>query len=520
MGVKLTLIIALLAACVFILMRLWELVHYEANAPFNGDSPIFWAVGRGILNGLIPYRDMFETKSPGIFILSSFSLLFGNNGYVGGILQALAFFFMPVLLMTASCRMHRRLHVSAALMLSVSAICFGSMLALYAGERSGEFQVESFGAVMAIAYMTVLVWNPGPMTKTRILLAAATLFGAIGMKEPFALTTLAVALILAHHPKDIVKTYLIPAVIAGMAGLTVMALLGYLMPYVQIYLPEMLGNQTQIGDPLWKRALIFRWVFNDVSAHSHYLAWSILLAFAGSTLLRMRSHKNLIVWGACTVLSCAAVYLLTIAIATGGFFWNHNFVFAMPGYAAIFLVCIREISKHWGKFGSRFMLTGLATLIVIASFRYPNHDYGERIASVTAERKNIQQIADNIDALLDSCGMERYLYLGANGAGPYGFTRHSPMGPLFIQFEHWVDESRPEFRRAMLDSLDESSFVVVDHIHLLSLNKPVENYLDGYFTETPWPCAEGIALGGHYRYLYRSHKPVFSILDTVGTEKH
>lgn len=40
----------------------------------DSDVLLYFAAGRGILNGLSPYIDIFETKPPGMFLLSALSL--------------------------------------------------------------------------------------------------------------------------------------------------------------------------------------------------------------------------------------------------------------------------------------------------------------------------------------------------------------------------------------------------------------------------------------------------------------
>ncbi len=57
-------------------IRIW----YEAHGPYNVDTPIYWAIGHGILKGFVPYRDMYETKPPGIFLLSALSYLVTGGG--------------------------------------------------------------------------------------------------------------------------------------------------------------------------------------------------------------------------------------------------------------------------------------------------------------------------------------------------------------------------------------------------------------------------------------------------------
>src|SRR3989344_8992683 len=64
-------------------------LFYEIQGPYTGDSTIYWAVGRGILNGLTPYTDLFETKPPGIFLLSAMSIALTGGPMLGTVIQTL-----------------------------------------------------------------------------------------------------------------------------------------------------------------------------------------------------------------------------------------------------------------------------------------------------------------------------------------------------------------------------------------------------------------------------------------------
>ena len=46
---------------------------YELHHAYTADAPQYWAIGRGILNGLMPYTNMYENKPLGIFLLSAIS---------------------------------------------------------------------------------------------------------------------------------------------------------------------------------------------------------------------------------------------------------------------------------------------------------------------------------------------------------------------------------------------------------------------------------------------------------------
>lgn len=514
-GLKLALTAALGAACAYLTLRLSALVAYELQGPYNGDSPLFWAVGRGILNGLVPYRDLFETKPPGIFLLSTFSFWLGGDARLGAVLQSLVFLLLPLAVAIGALRAHRELPLTSEILLSLIALAFGTMLALYSGERAGEFQVESFGALMTCGYCAVLAWDPRPLGRRRVLLAALFLAGATGLKEPFALTALACALVLAQHPKDVLRSFLVPALLAGILGVAALGALGYLEPYLTVYLPEMMGRHIHGGAPLWRRGLDLSLAFNDLRAQSLLLALTVCALFGGSVLLRARSQKNVAQRFSGLLFAAAGAYLASLAIGIGGSYWNHHYVFAVPFYAALFLVCVREMRRHWSAWEMRLATATAAVIMTAAAFQQPAVDYAARLQNSADHRAPTERSARYIDAVLDACGVDRYLFLGPNGSHPFGFTRHSPIGPLFVQYEFWLEPSRPEFRRAVLDAVDAAGFAVVDAVYLLDLTDDVQRELDAHFSDIPWPCAADIPADVRYRYLFRTGDDPLPLAETL-----
>lgn len=57
-------------------------LHINKGIP-DVDSATFLYIGRGILDGLIPYKDIFDHKPPLIFFINSIGLVLSNNSIVG-----------------------------------------------------------------------------------------------------------------------------------------------------------------------------------------------------------------------------------------------------------------------------------------------------------------------------------------------------------------------------------------------------------------------------------------------------
>ena len=54
--------------------------------PFNpwDDANCFFTVGRGIIHGLIPYRDLYEQKGPLLYFIYAFAALISEKSFIGG----------------------------------------------------------------------------------------------------------------------------------------------------------------------------------------------------------------------------------------------------------------------------------------------------------------------------------------------------------------------------------------------------------------------------------------------------
>lgn len=90
--------------CLFIATLFFFLFSY--NSPiyyFNNDVDYQWymTLGNGLINGKIPYRDIFEHKGPIVYFITAFCCLFPNPGIVMLIMEILftsSFFFIAYLI--------------------------------------------------------------------------------------------------------------------------------------------------------------------------------------------------------------------------------------------------------------------------------------------------------------------------------------------------------------------------------------------------------------------------------------
>jgi hypothetical protein len=490
--------LSLLAAIVLRAVLLFgSRIAYELSGPLTADTPLYWAVGRGILHGLLPYSDLFETKPPGIFLLSAISVALTGSESLMYVLQAIAIIVLPVLLIlhvrreaATRCRHRPWLLLVAAL--------FGILLALYTAERSGEVQVESFGAAATGAYL-YLAASTKRLERARLWIAGCALLAAVGLKEPFLLTAIGGAVLLhRHHPAVLVNRLLAPLVIAAGLGLAALLSLGYAEGYFAVYLPEMLFLHIGGAGPLSQRALYIGRLWSDLRAFSPLLSVSLTLTLTGLLIAALLRRSRI----SATIALGLAVLLASTAVSIGGQYYNHHFVFAVPVYMAAVMAFLAACATFRVRIPALVGAYGLAAVLLLAIAQLPQPAYAERIEGLRADREVAERSAAYIDATLSACGRSRYLFLGGNGIRPYGFTKHPPLGPIFFQYHYLLSRDRDAFRESFLRSVGSADVVVWDNPELNELKNVVEHYLDRWFSEEPWPCA-GPPPTGPYRYLFR-----------------
>ena len=73
------LLVFIVLAVYFMIRFFYSVITYELSHAYTADAPLYWAVGRGMLNGLKPYSEMYENKPIGVFFLSALSFYFTDS---------------------------------------------------------------------------------------------------------------------------------------------------------------------------------------------------------------------------------------------------------------------------------------------------------------------------------------------------------------------------------------------------------------------------------------------------------
>ncbi|PIP65562.1 hypothetical protein COU77_01445 [Candidatus Peregrinibacteria bacterium CG10_big_fil_rev_8_21_14_0_10_49_16] len=234
------------------------------------DALIFFTIGRGILNGLTPYIDLFESKPPGIYLFTVASLLLTGGDllyrmFAVGCFVLLGCGALVAYIRALPSRRGRPFSIAGGCL----ALTLGMLVTLYLQERAPGGQAEFFGCVFGALFVYNMATAEDRWSWLRILCNSLFLAGAIGTKEPFLFTVLGAAILLAKSPGHFVKYFLVPLVVGGVLGVLVLAVFGLLGPYVEVYLPVMVGSRTTLNAeehlPFWGRGLSIRWLYGNVT---------------------------------------------------------------------------------------------------------------------------------------------------------------------------------------------------------------------------------------------------------------
>jgi hypothetical protein len=309
-----------------------------------------------------------------------------------------------------------------------------------------------------------------------IAISAFGILGACGFKEPFLFPILGASVLLCKDLKDWYYRFLLPLIIAIAAGFLLLLILGWFGDFLH-YLDFMRQFWVnRFGSP-YKRAMQFWKLWEDMNGFSWGLGWVFVTLLFAPFVLFKNDFPNT------TVKMLFAFLSASYAVGLGGEFYNHHYVFAVPFYFAL-LAMLLNAEKVNDTSGLPRVKGLLFVLLSVAVLNLPNLNLDKRAKDMEHEREKQLKEVTYIDAVLDKAGLERYMYLGGNGNNVYGWTKHSPKGPYFIQYEEWIRDI-PKFKETVISMLMNSQVVVMGGIQSPVKNE-VQPILNEHFTLEPW----------------------------------
>ena len=484
------LVLAILISGYGLLARVWfEL----SSGMLANDGFLFQTVGRGILNGLTPYTDLFETKPPGSFLLHAVSWQIFGSAFLVKLVQALVLLGIPVLVALPAIHVIAGRPAKDRQVLSLLSILFGVLLSLYSANQSGWGLLESHAGVFGIAFLAIGVFQwGGPLVRYSVL--GLLLLVAAGFKEPILLSILGGLLLLDTSWKSIGKSMGIAVVIAAVLGVVALLLLGYFDAFFGTYMRYMLGFHVgQEPMPLPLRAIEIWRVFTNMGVYSWSFATGLTLLWLWVPVQSLRTGR-----GELAVRWFLGSYLTLLAVAMGGSFYGHHFIFAIPFYAALLWVSLELLPKEFDRYVASFALLLIAAALIDTQLRFA--DQARIWKEADTEYRSAALVIDDV---MERCGWERYLQMMPRGRGPYAYTKTSPYGPVFIHYSREIGALR-EFQTAYIRALQEAKLMLVTDVQETNLSEFALQYVGVHFDENPPACVgEDFSQPLPYRLLFR-----------------
>ena len=478
------------------------------DADAHGGDPMFYfTVGRGILNGLVPYADIFDPKPPGVFLLAAASFALFGSPLLGNLLSIAVLALYPLLLGAWSWRIaHRSEDRMHRIFLAATGVIGGAGLALWNSLQAGVWQPESFGNAFALLYVLAIISWREHMTPVRMALVAALIFGAIGCKEPYLFTLLAAALVVDARPRMLLRTFVAPLIAALIAGALVLWLLGWLDPYVSLYLPAVAGVRIQFDIPVWMRGF-YVWEVAAPLTKVSLMAFPLFIALP-LTVVALAARRSRTAAVRAAVAALIAAYLSVGAVGLAGNFPTLTYSASLgPYFIATLAVLLWELRAASGEAGRRMLMILAAAMLLLALSMPPHRVHPGVALQERVTLRVLRQRAAALDRLLDACAIDRYLY-AVNPPQPLlpAFTRASPLN----HFPYREIDKTPfglPFVEKTLAGLSDSRIILVNpdgFIATTELGNTMGAFMMEHFTTMPYACAEPFMPLDGYMLLFRS----------------
>jgi hypothetical protein len=545
------------------LYDLYAEITRQLAGPLYLDAKIYFAAGRGILNGLDPYREVFESKPPGMFQISALSLWISNTQMTASILQVVVLLGTLVCSVLFTQKLTRLAPASERQPWILLSFLLGLLFVQYSALQSGYIQTESFAIFFVLLYFLTLAWSTNQISVLRIIIASLFFFLAIWFKEPFGIALLTGALLLSKTVRDFIRSFIIPAIAAGILGIVMLWILGYLDSYIELYLPQMFGTHTQSEGSPWIRGLYAFRMLKDLFLFSPFLCSAFLLSLIGLPLPSILSQGNRLVI-ACiaffaavispfipfplillatdtkltaidtttlllyTVLSTAAGYVLlwfltetqeraslmrraivisvciyftSTFVGLSAKFYPHHFIVAIPLYVLLLSISAKAILSWLSIFQQRILVSVCLILASVGIFLFPTARMMDPFKT-EAHEVTYHQNAERLDRLMDQCDFERYIFYGWEGENLWAYTKHSVYGSSYTNLTWNLDRTIPVFADMFSKRLSESPLIVIFEERIPDLVNLTQGTLWSVYTRDIPECAKADMPVADYTLLF------------------
>ncbi|MDA0376662.1 MAG: hypothetical protein O3A80_05155 [bacterium] len=467
----------------------------------TGDSAIFLAMGRAILNGFTPYIDVFETKPPGIFLIAAASLAINNDVTFSKILHVAALVCIPIIIAKTTSILLGKEKQNIQIYGTALAVIFGVLISMFVKTNTGAMHTELIGALFGILYAASVVTmhsNSNP-SKKRMLLMGILAMLCVLIKEQFILSIIAVALINdLDSPKRTIYTLVLPLLFGGLFGMATLWTLNMLTPYVSVYLPYMVFEHSNLVSarsnilPLPLRGFLWGTYVRGLLTPTLFAVPIITLWVATFCKASMRGYRSVLVMFIALWLT-----VLGAEIADQN---AHQQVVAAPVYAIMFWCATVFLVKE-GSSKAKSVYASIMAAVMIPPLMLTNITIDPMLHSKIVEKDStVRMIAKEVDRILDDCHYNRYVLLSVTDQF-YAYTEHTPFSMGLMQHIYRQNIGLPTFRPMMRRSMEQTNVVLIRYGDFLA--EQVALYLKNYFSLSPPPCAGKINLPDHLTIMFR-----------------
>lgn len=495
---------------------------YELQEIANWDTGLYYTVGKGIANGIPPYSGLYENKPPLIFLISAISYKLSDGFYlvnVFNVFQFLIILFAPAI--TFSIIAYKKKSRSSAFA-AVASFAISSIFMCYTELRSGEVQIEAFGAAALLLMFCSMTFTYNRDVKfyDKTVIASGVFLGIAAMfKEPFGFIGAVSLLFFIRAPRDLITKFLFPILYASILSLAVILCSGGIIPYFTVYLSNMFGAHITVhGSPFERARNIFR-LFDDLRNYSRCLEAFVisLIALNGIICTSALPNSSSLRKYAYPAFKTARLLLLlwaaSFTVGLSGVYYNHHHIFALPCYAVLFFSLYCETFQAEENSDSREIIKKIwfplaICSLALATINFYNREPYEPNSDVPVAVKNAKENALYVDKILDALHEDRYQYLGFNGHEFYAYTRHLPIGPSFAQWPNNFKSEDSYFAKEFIKQLKQANVIILRNYNVGVHNDKTKAVVQNCFSPRTPKAAQDIERPESFRYtiLFRTVK--------------
>lgn len=540
--------------------ELFYMFAFEFRDNLNPDALIYLTIGRGILNGLLPYKDLFESKPPGIFYLSALSQFLTGGVAISRAWEIATLAFIPVICVNAAWKYRSEYSENATPV--VMALLFGTLLTLQSQQLAGGLQSEIIGLLPAVLYAASVVLFAERQSLRWLLLRSTFLLCAIGIREPYLLGLLSTGLLASRTWRDLRHLFLYPLFLGGSIGVLLLVVGGFFVPYLIEYLPAMI--QGRVGGTLGDFSLAYRlvWMQPLLGSPSRPGAFALIpfwfFAIVGK---EWKTVREFVASSLAIVVSLAVIYeyhvLLVVMKKTGNLglsawatfthptFWPINLFYVIGSLlycgfiAALLWRYPRKITQvifgvagllllgpaiGIAGYAPNYLLYAFPVFVCCLLLYLRTEEYLRPITIVVTiylslsmlsthqtESDQLNLLPDAIhdsttlshqlDVILDACGFDRFVFDGNVPA--FAFSKHSPIGPVFnLYFHDYLAFTHP-FYLQTFDTIKQEGAVLVQPRSPLDKPNPLPPDILRLFSDSVPACAKGLPVPFGFLLKYR-----------------